>query len=160
RSSWPSVRFTPGAGRRTAGPVGAPGRASFGRSESERDVLFLVGRGRGGRSATRRGGRGVVAGPRRAVVGASGFGGGRPAARGGRRIVLVIGGRRARHLVAAVAVQELDPLGLDLDLGPLLAGVAVVPRLHLEVALDVDQPPFLQVLGDGLGLVVPYRHVD
>src|SRR6266542_4188852 len=59
----------------------------------------------------------------------------------------------------AVAGQEGDALGDDLEPRALLARRALPPLL-LEPALDGDRPTLLAVGADDLGLLVPGRDVD
>ena len=117
--------------------------------QSERDIVVVgldVGRGCRRASGGRRGGgAGVVAAPGRAVVARGARAGARRGpSRGGRGRILVLARPAAAALVAAA--DELDAVGLDLELGPLLAGRLVVPLVELEEALDVDRPALLEIL--------------
>jgi hypothetical protein len=51
-------------------------------------------------------------------------------------------------------VEELDVVGDDLD-GATLLTFLVGERPILQSSLDVDEPPFGDVLADGLGELIP-----
>jgi len=51
-------------------------------------------------------------------------------------------------------VEELDVVGEDLDRATLLAFL-VGERAIFQAPFDVEEPPFGDVLGDGLGELIP-----